>query len=44
MGEECCFSLVTFFDSNVVVPPADVHNYELGASAEMVDDLGNERG
>ena len=44
MGEECHFSFVTLFDPDVIVPPADVYNCELGASAEVVDDLGNERG
>ena len=44
MGEECSFSFLPFLDPDVVVPPADVYDYELGASTEVVDDLGNERG
>ena len=44
MGEECSFSFVSFFDSDVVVIPADVYNCELGAPAEAVYDLGNEGG
>ena len=44
MGKECHFSLITLFDPNIVVSPADVHDYELSASAEVVNNLGNERG
>ena len=44
MGEECCFSFVSFLDLDVVVTPADVYNCELGASAKVVNDLGNEGG
>ena len=44
MGEECCFPFVTLFDVDVVVSLVDVHNCELGASAEVINDLGNERG
>ena len=44
MGEECCFSFVAILDLDVVIPPADVYNCKLGASAEAVDDLRNERG
>ena len=36
MGEECGFSFVSFFDSDVVVTPMDVYNCELGAPAEVV--------
>ena len=42
MGEECGFSFVSFFDLDVVVSPVDVHNCELGTSAEVVNDLRNE--
>ena len=44
MGEECSFSFIPFIDLDVVVPLADVYDCELGASAEAVDDLGDERG
>ena len=44
MSKECSLSLVSFFDSDIVVTPADVYNCELGASAEVVYDLGNEGG
>ena len=44
MGEECCFSFIALFDSDVVIPPADVYNCKFGASTEAVDDLGDERG
>ena len=44
MGEECGFSFISFFDSDIVVTPADVYNCELGASAKAVYDLGNEGG
>ena len=44
MGEECCFAFIPFFDLNVIVTPADVHNCELGTPAIAVDDLGNEGG
>ena len=44
MGAECGFLFITLFDSDVVVSPADVYNHELGASTEVVDDLGNEGG
>ena len=44
MGEECGFSFVSFFDPDVVVTPVDVYNCELGTSAEVVYDLGNEGG
>ena len=44
MGEECSLSFIPFLDLDVVVPPADVYNCELDASAKVVNDLGNERG
>ena len=44
MGEECSFPFILFLDSDVVVPPVDVYSCKLGAPAEVVDDLGNERG
>ena len=44
MGEECSFSLIAFFDADVVVSPADVHNCELGAPTEMVYNLRDEKG
>ena len=44
MSEECSLSLVSFFYPDVVVSPIDIHNRELGASTEMVNNLGNERG
>ena len=44
MSEECCFSFITLLDSDVVIPPVDVHNWEFGASTEAVNDLRNERG
>ena len=44
MGEECSFPFIPFLDSEVVVPPADVYDCKLGASTEVVDDLGNEGG
>ena len=44
MGEKCGFPLVSFFDADVVVTPADVYNCEFGASAEVIYDLGNEGG
>ena len=44
MGEECGFSFISFFDSDVVVTPVDVYNCELGAPTEVVYDLGNEGG
>ena len=43
MGEECCFPFIDLLDLDVV-PPADVHNHELGASAKMINDLRNEGG
>ena len=44
MGKECHFSFITFFDLNIVVSPVDVYDCELGASTEVVDNLGNEGG
>ena len=44
MGEECCFSFISFLDLDVVITPADVYNCELGAPAKAVNDLGNEGG
>ena len=44
MGEECSLSFIPFLDLDVVVPPVDVYDCELGASTEAVNDLGNERG
>ena len=44
MGKECSFPFIALFDANVVVPPADVHDCELSASGEVVNDLGNEGG
>ena len=44
MSEECSFSFVSLFDSDVIVSPADIHYCEFSASAEAVYDLGNEGG
>ena len=44
MGEECCFALVSFLDSDVIVTPVDVYDCEFGAPAKVVNDLGNEGG
>ena len=44
MSEECSFSFVFFFDLDVIISPVDVYHCELGASTEVVYDLGNERG
>ena len=44
MGEECCFALILFLDSDVIIAPVDVYNCEFGASTKVVDDLGNEGG
>ena len=44
MSEECSFSFVTFFNENIVIPPTDVHNCELGASTKAINDLRDEGG
>ena len=44
MSEECSLSFVSLFDSDVVVSPADIYHCKLGASTEVVYDLGNEGG
>ena len=44
MSEECSFSFISLFNSDVVVTPTDIYNCEFGASAEAVYNLGNEGG
>ena len=44
MGEKHGFSFIAFLYTDVVICPVDVHNGELGAPAEVINDLGNEGG
>jgi len=43
-GEEGSFPLVSIFDVNIVVSPADIKLSEQGASTEAVNSLGNKGG
>ena len=44
MSEKCCFPLVTFLDSDIVVAPPDIEGCKEGTTTEAVDDLWDEWG
>ena len=44
VSEEGCLPLITFFDSDIIIAPADVEGCEESAAAEAVDDLQDEWG
>ena len=43
IGTECRFPLITFFNPNIVVPPANIEFSEILGPFEFIDELGNKR-
>src|SRR5882762_8703340 len=43
VGAECSLPFITFFDTDIVVPPSDIQLGEVSCALEMIDKVGNER-